>query len=214
MKVLVFDTETTGLPQGYPSIYNTQKWPYIVQLSYILYDVGKNKILIEHNHIIKLPESVELPEESVKIHGVTREMTQQQGIDIIEAIDLFNICLEAADTVIAHNMSFDKQLFIVECIRNNIRSGLDKTKQYYCTMKESVDLCNIKAISKRNNKEYNKFPTLSELYNHLFNIEPKGIHDALIDILICLRCYIKITKGWDLCVRNTKVKNAFKKYGI
>ena len=39
MKVLIFDTETTGLPEGKnPSIYETQKWPHIIQLSYIVYD--------------------------------------------------------------------------------------------------------------------------------------------------------------------------------
>ena len=48
MKVLVFDTETTGLPQRdeygkSPSLYDTKKWPYIIQFSYILYDTDKNK---------------------------------------------------------------------------------------------------------------------------------------------------------------------------
>ena len=38
MKVLVFDTETTGLPKGKnPSIYKTELWPHIIQLSYIVY---------------------------------------------------------------------------------------------------------------------------------------------------------------------------------
>ena len=46
MKVLVFDTETTGLPtERNPSITETEKWPHVVQLSYILYDVDENKIL-------------------------------------------------------------------------------------------------------------------------------------------------------------------------
>ena len=46
MKVLVFDTETTGLPNGRnPSILNTHDWPYIVQLSYIIYVVSNNLIL-------------------------------------------------------------------------------------------------------------------------------------------------------------------------
>ena len=213
MRLLVFDTETTGLPKGYPSIYKTDLWPHIVQLSYILYDTSKNKILVENDHIIKLPKSVELPEESTKIHGVTREMTKH-GVDIKHAIALFNICLEATDIVVAHNMSFDKQLFIVECIRNNVRSQFTKQTRCYCTMRESVDMCNIKAISQKNNEEYKKFPTLTELHKHLFDIEPKGVHNALVDILICLRCYIKMTQGKDMCVSNARVRRMFKKYGI
>ena len=34
--ILVFDTETTGLPKGKnPSIYKTELWPHIIQLSYL-----------------------------------------------------------------------------------------------------------------------------------------------------------------------------------
>ena len=44
MKVLVFDTETTGLPtERNASISDLKAWPYIVQLSYILYDVDEKK---------------------------------------------------------------------------------------------------------------------------------------------------------------------------
>ena len=39
MKILVFDTETTGLPsERNPSIFEPDKFPYIVQISYILYN--------------------------------------------------------------------------------------------------------------------------------------------------------------------------------
>ena len=35
MKILVFDTETNGLPEKNASIYDLNKWPHIIQLSYI-----------------------------------------------------------------------------------------------------------------------------------------------------------------------------------
>ena len=43
MKFIVYDTETTGLPQSKfvkPSL--TELWPYIVQFSYIMYDSESN----------------------------------------------------------------------------------------------------------------------------------------------------------------------------
>jgi len=47
MKVLVFDTETTGLPQeNNVSILDTFRWPYIVQLSFIYYDSEINTFII------------------------------------------------------------------------------------------------------------------------------------------------------------------------
>ena len=45
MKLLVFDTETTGLPEKGAKINETNKWPYIIQLSYILYDTENNYVL-------------------------------------------------------------------------------------------------------------------------------------------------------------------------
>ena len=43
MRVLVFDTETTGLPKTkILNKYMLELWPYIVQLSYIIYDIDTN----------------------------------------------------------------------------------------------------------------------------------------------------------------------------
>ena len=45
MRVLVFDTETTGLPtERNASIYHVDKWPYIIQLSYIIYCTGNPQV--------------------------------------------------------------------------------------------------------------------------------------------------------------------------
>ena len=46
MKILIFDTETSGLPEEKNcSVLSTHKWPYILQLSYILYDTETNRII-------------------------------------------------------------------------------------------------------------------------------------------------------------------------
>ena len=46
MKVLAFDTETTGLPESYnASVTDSSKWPYIIQLSFIVFDTEEKEIL-------------------------------------------------------------------------------------------------------------------------------------------------------------------------
>jgi len=81
MKVLVFDTETTGLPKDrYASINDLEMWPYIVQLSYILYDTDSQKMLSCKDHIIKIDPSVDITEGSIAIHGITRTICQRKGI--------------------------------------------------------------------------------------------------------------------------------------
>ena len=41
MKILTFDVETTGLPDGRPTLKETYRWPFIVQFSWMVYDASK-----------------------------------------------------------------------------------------------------------------------------------------------------------------------------
>jgi len=55
MKVLVFDTETSGLPPKYNNnLLEINKWPYILQIAWILYDTEKNLILDKYVSFIKV----------------------------------------------------------------------------------------------------------------------------------------------------------------
>ena len=46
MKVLIFDTETTGLPQTRNINQETlHQWPHIVQFSYVIFDTELNDII-------------------------------------------------------------------------------------------------------------------------------------------------------------------------
>ena len=53
MKVLVFDTETTGLITNYgDSLYDSHKFPYIVQLSWLLFDTDSHIIVaVSYTHL-------------------------------------------------------------------------------------------------------------------------------------------------------------------
>jgi len=201
MKVLVFDTETSGLPLGRnPSILETEKWPYIVQLSYVVYDTLENKLLVCNDRIIKIPKEVSISEESISLHGITHDISNTKGINLKTAINEFNNYLKDCDLVIGHNISFDKRMIMVESIRQHMRqhfttSGVRKPE--YCTMKNSVDICQIEAVSKKGEK-YFKYPNLTELYKKLFSDTHKNVHNSLIDVILCLRCYCKLSHNVDI----------------
>lgn len=205
MKVLVFDTETTGLPtERNASIMDCHKWPHIVQLSYILFDTDSREILSMRDDLIKIPLDVEITPGSEAIHHISRVMCEANGICIADALNYFNKKLGLADIIIGHNIAFDKQLLMVECMRANIRQrftihGL--RKEEYCTMKKGTDICQI-VKTNANGTTYFKYPTLSELHLKLFAEEPQGVHNAFIDVLICLRCYLQITLNYDYMVRD------------
>lgn len=210
MKILVFDTETTGLPEGRnPSIRETKKWPHMVQISYILYDTDKNTLLECVDEIITVPPEIKISEESITLHGISRDISNQKGKSITYVLNQFNKCLQQADTVVGHNISFDKRIVMVESIRNYMRQYFTRNgvrKPEYCTMKRSVDICKIEAIGRAGEK-YFKYPTLSELYKKLFNSSHKNVHNSMIDIILCLRCYCMLEHSQDILnvgCKNTK----------
>ena len=212
MKILIFDTETTGLPIGRnPSVISTHNWPYMVQLSCILYDTQNNMLIEYINEIIKIPDGINISRDSQKLHGISKELTKSKGIDIKIILNRFNKLLNQADTIIGHNLLFDKNIIMVESLRNKVIQDFKKNK--YCTMKNAIQLCNITAYN-TDNSPYLKYPKLWELNNKLFNYIPNGLHNSMVDVLICLRCYGKMVFDKDYCQESKQIANLFNEFEI
>jgi len=213
MKVLIFDTETTGLPKTRIICQETlNKWPHIVQFSFAIYDTDTNSLESTNDSIIKLQDNLQIPEDSTKIHGITNEISREKGTTVEYVLEQFFAHLSGVDMLVGHNVSFDINMCNVELLRiiydnsktteavSNAKSYLHllvNFKNIYCTMQESIDLCAIKRL-KRSGEEYNKFPKLSELHEKLFGTTPKNLHNSLIDILITLRCFMQLKWERDL----------------
>jgi len=214
MIIAIFDTETTGLPKTkILNIENLDLWPHIVQFSYILFDTTNNEVVKIVDSIIKLESGVIISEESSNIHGITNEISLKKGINIGKVIKDFFQNIIHVDLVVAHNMSFDLCMVKAELLRlvisdKNIENKekqifsdyfvkLEKQKNLYCTMQESIDLCNIEAKF-RNGDTYIKFPKLSELYEKLFGEIPNNLHNSLNDVIVTLRCFMKLRFDIDI----------------
>ena len=192
MKVFVFDTETSGLPkERNPSIYDTDKWPHIMQISYSIYNTETGELEEIYDAYIRLNTWVIVDPVSEGIHGITREIMEAKGVPIQEALIRVRDALSKVDICVGHNVSFDKRMIMVECIRLKkaqyfTRFGVRKPE--YCTMKTTTELCAIEKINMTTGEKYFKYPNLSELHEKIFGNKPKGTHDSMADILICLRC--------------------------
>ena len=225
MKILVFDTETTGLPEKddnnkEPSIYDFDKWPYIIQISCILYDLSTNDCIIKNTYI-KINNNIIIPPESFDKHKLTHEYLNSNGINIIPALREFNELLKISDIIVGHNISFDKRIVFVECLRHKIpqyftsfKGKQQIKKNEFCTMRKTIKHCNIVKISKKTNRPYLKTPSLSELYLNLFpeSTLPDELHNALVDILITLKCYIKFNYNLNITDLSHKIKDLCIKY--
>jgi hypothetical protein len=89
MHILVFDTETTGLPKSRKDAKEEpNNWPHLVSISWVVLD-SENMFAItkQRNYIIK-PVDWVIPEDSIKIHGITNEEASQ-GASLKEVMDEF-----------------------------------------------------------------------------------------------------------------------------
>lgn len=203
MRVLVFDTETSGLiPKKYESI---NECPYILQLACILVDTDGSKVINKIdsiNEIINAPIN-KLDDKVMEITGLTIEKVKS-GVDIIPILNKFKNMLENNDVLVAHNLEFDLKMIKIEFERNNI--DLNTPRSSYCTMKNSTQICN---IEKENSfGKYLKWPTLEELHKHLFpEICVKNLHDAYVDSILCLRCYLMLNCKLDIYESKEEFRN-------
>lgn len=215
MKIFVFDTETTGLPkEKNTSILSTDDWPYIVQLSYLLYDTDQAIVIDYVDKIIKLPQNIKIPKESTDIHKITNEISKEKGVDIKKELINFNETMLNADIIVAHNLSFDKNMIMVECLRHKIIQNFTQystKKPEFCTMKNSINICKIERTDKFG-RNYFKYPKLMELHQYLFGNIPEGLHNSMIDVLVCLRCYIKLKFDEDLANKSKSFKLLSEQY--
>ena len=221
MRILVFDTETTGLPETKilnPDTLNL--WPHVVQFSYIIYDTSLNSIIEKSDSIVKLSNEIIISEVSSKIHGITNEISMKKGINIQRILNNFFYHLRTVDLLVGHNISFDINMLKVELLRiiynDKIRCSnrilinhkynlhfITNYTKIYCTLQESIKFCDIKCVSKFG-REYLKFPSLLELHQKLFETNPNNLHNSLNDILVTLRCFMKLKYDVDL---NEKCKD-------
>jgi len=173
---LIFDTETTGLPQNFNApLSDSDNWPRMVQIAWQLHDELGN-ILENKDYIIK-PEGYDIPFNATRIHGISTEMANNEGEDLSKVLLEFAKTLEKVKVVSGHNVSFDYSIVGAEFIRKNIEDTL-KNKPVVDTMLFGTDFC--KLPGGRSGKF--KPPKLEELYETLFGSKFDEAHNAAADV--------------------------------
>ncbi len=188
MRILFFDTETTGLPKNYKAqITDGDNWPRLVQLAFVTYVIGHDSPLIEKANYIK-PDGFVIGEEVIKTHGITNEIAST-GIALVEAITELSREIILADLVVGHNISFDRKIVGAEMARLALEDVMHN-KPRICTMMKSTKYCAIPNVGRGGVK----WPKLSELYQVLHGIPMENAHDALADIKATAQCFFELLR--------------------
>lgn len=182
---LFFDVETTGMPRKWNAHHtDTFNWPRMVQIAWLAYDENRNQTDAQ-SFIIK-PEGYEIPYEAERIHKITTERAQEEGVDLKGVLKQFAEAVSSARYIIAHNMNFDSKVVGAEFHRKSIDHQLFSS-ELYCTMQEGTYYCKLPGKGGRF-----KWPTLMELHVKLFGERFSNAHDAMVDTQVCAKCFFKL----------------------
>lgn len=182
--ILIFDTETTGLPKNWKApMTEVNNWPRIIQFAYQVVDM-QGQLVKQTKQLIK-PDGWVIPKEKFWIdNGYSTEKNQAEGIRLPDLLDEFISDYEMCSVIAAHNISFDHNVTGAEMIR--YQKKVSKKLPQICTMRSTTNLCKIPG-------SYGfKFPKLEELHHFLFEEGFDGAHDAMADVNACRRCLFEL----------------------
>ena len=87
---LIFDTETTGLPKRWNApLTDSDNWPRCIQIAWQLHK--EDGTLIEHQDYLIQPEGFNIPYDAEKVHGISTELAQEEGIPLIEVLEKLSL---------------------------------------------------------------------------------------------------------------------------
>jgi DNA polymerase-3 subunit alpha len=186
---LIFDTETTGLPKRWDApITDTNNWPRCIQIAWQLHDDMGN--LIEHQDYLVKPEGFNIPYDAERIHGISTELAEAEGISLAEVLEKFNEALGKAKFIVGQNLGFDVNIMGAELYRMGVDSPMASMPVLDTCTEVTASL--LKLPGGRGGKF--KLPTLTELHSYLFNVPFAEAHNATADVEATTRCFLELIK--------------------
>jgi DNA polymerase-3 subunit epsilon len=188
---LIFDTETTGLPD-WRAPSDSDHQPHLVQLAMVLLDAEfRERASVS---LIVKPEGWKIPDEVAKIHGITTDIAERFGVPEKSAAKLYASMLYTTGAMgVGHNVKFDLRIMRIALLRAGYtKEQLDgREVQTFCTMTTSTPIVNLPPTDKMKAAGFNKpkTPNLGECIKHFFGEDLEGAHDAMVDVRACLRLF-------------------------
>ena len=185
---LVFDTETTGLPQNYNApLSDSDNWPRMVQIAWQLHD-EEGKLIENQDYIIK-PEGYDIPFNATRIHGISTKMAIEEGKDLAWVLEEFKKALEKTKVGVGHNIDFDYKIVGAEFFRKEIENNLQEIPKAD-TMELGTDFC---ALPGGRGGKF-KSPKLGELFEKLYGYQFDEAHNAAADVNATAQIFFEMAR--------------------
>jgi DNA polymerase III epsilon subunit-like protein len=139
------------------------------------------------------PEGWEIAPGAQRVHGISTKKALKRGVPVATVLPAFDVELEAAGLIVAHNLEFDQTIMTAEFIRAGLPHHFDEVKGF-CTMRGTTEYCH---LTPKKYGEY-KWPKLSELHAICTGKPHAGAHDAMGDAEAVVRCLRALQKAQAL----------------
>lgn len=171
------DTETTGLPQG-------GEQPRIVSFAWMIADAVDHPMVFRRA-IVK-PEGFVIPDEVVRIHGISTEQAVHEGQALARVLDVFadDLARHAASGLVAHNLGFDRPIIDAEFARLGRAAPLGALGRY-CTMLEA------------RRRWPGERAGLGAAFARMFGRGFEGAHDSANDVWACAQLFFALRDACD-----------------
>jgi len=180
--ILFFDTETTGFID-FKAPLSAPHQPHLVQLGMILCG-NSSRVIKEYSAIVR-PDGWIIPPDMV--HGISQEQALRDGLHLTTVLDDFVEWIENVDTLVAHNLVFDKAVLQANFL--HVGRYFNTYTSTFCTMLNTTNICK---LPKKKGSGF-KWPKLEEAYAHFFpSKKMEKAHDALSDCRATMEIYFKL----------------------
>ncbi len=185
-KIVVFDTETSGLCAGVN---------VILSLSWQVLNADLEKVAEESRFFDWPEDKSRIQKKAIEVNGLTEERLAELGTtDKAAALKEFAEVIDGADLLVAHNGRFDAGFIKADAREANVSINLNEPM--FDTMLEMTDYCQIPGYY----GEY-KWPRLSELASCLgIYTDDIDWHQSASDVEVTVRCFRKIVEMGLMCI--------------
>jgi DNA polymerase III subunit epsilon len=199
MKMMIFDTETTGIPLWHePS--DDPRQPYLVQYTAVLFDEATGD---EQSFVSKIvrPDGWSIAPELTALHGISNAQALDEGEPLRVVVSDWLTMTAQADVVAAFGIGFDMRIMRIAMLR----AGLSKeacnhhtdTIRTHDVQRHVTALCRVPPTDKMMaaGRKTWKTPTLTEAVKALLGEDLEDAHDSRADVLATKRIHMAVTRG-------------------
>ena len=107
---LIFDGNYWIVRNWNAPISDTDNWPRCIQIAWQLH--GPLGELLDQSDFLVQADGFDIPFDAEKIHGISADLSIEQGVPIQDMMNRFESVLAKADFVVGQNVAFDVNIIL------------------------------------------------------------------------------------------------------